>query len=191
MVISKLLAYLKEHGSEATAEWYARELEMPIKNAQYMIAYRVFKECYEDDEFDDSVIDITLCRYLWQKYVGDKEIAEMIEEVLTMNKFKRKEGLQDRLYDLNIEYPKSDRVIDAIYYAVPMLRTASSENVESVIRFVYKQLSVRRVTTPKISNKKKESYKYNEDFHEGGMDDERYEEGSPSEEWYNYYDDGM
>lgn len=190
MALSKLLTYLKEHGSIATAEWYAQQMDMPIKNAQYMVAYRIFKEYDENDEFDDSVIDMTLCRFLWQKFVGDKEIAEMVEDVLTLNKFRRRERLRDLLYDLNIEYPQSDRITDAIYFAVPELRTADPESAESVVKSVYEQLSLHRTNTAVVVNED-EPNEYDEDFHVEDDDDERFEEGSPSEMWYRFFDDNM
>lgn len=195
MALGKLLTYLKEHGSIETAEWYAQQLDMPIKNSQYMVAYRVFKEYDENDEFDDSVINITLCRYLWQKFVGDKEIGEMVAEVIAMNKYKRREGLKDLLYDLNIEYPQSDRIIKAIYFLVPELRTAEPGEAESLTKSVYERLDLKRTATSRncssIEQQEEAEYEYDDDFDVEDDDDERFEEGSPSEMWYRFFDDNM
>ncbi len=190
--LSKVLSYLKEHGSAVTAKWYSEMLAMPIKNAQYMIAYRVFTEYKENEEFDDSIIDITLCRYLWQKFVNDEQIAEIVEVALQKNKFERKRELNTLLYDLNIEYPKSERIIDAIYFVVPELRTANEAASEEITNLVFERLVVE--ITAACNNKGQSEDNYYEKEEEEEDDDneyERYEDGSPSEIWYHYFNNSQ
>ena len=152
-----------------------------------MIAYRVFTEYKENEEFDDSIIDITLCRYLWQKFVNDEQIAEIVEVALQKNKFERKQELNTLLYDLNIEYPKSERIVDAIYFVVPELRTTNETASEEITNLVLERLAVEITAACNNKGQSEDNYYKKEEEKDDDNEYERYEDGSPSEMWYHYF----
>lgn len=151
--IEKLLKYLSVNGTIATAEWYACFLEMPIKKAQYTIAQRIFKEYDEDccGDFDDSVIDITLCRYLWQRYIEDEQVMEIIERAFLEDKFDRKMRVSSLLDDLNIRYPRSEEITNAIFFVAPELRTAPASASKEVIQKIRERLFNAKVSASDLS----------------------------------------
>lgn len=127
--INKLIKQLEANGSEFTIQWYATELNMPVESAAQTVASRIFNANDNGELLDDSIIDKVLSRALWRKYITDKVVSEIIEKAMTVDKFNRKEVIDDCLDRLNISYPTSAFIINAMYNVFPELRNGDTIKV--------------------------------------------------------------
>lgn len=140
----KLLAYLGEHGAEATAAWYAKSFSIPLEEAGYKMAKRVMKEAMANDEFDDSLIDIDLVRPLWRKFIDDCQLAKIIAEVSTVNRFCRETALGCLFMENGIDYPHDQWITEAVFAVFPEVRSFGKADAGLLVKLVCHRLKVDR-----------------------------------------------
>lgn len=125
--VARLVRQIESLGSQEAIRWYAAQTGMPVESAAQAVAYSVF--CgYEDGTVpEEGIIDHTLCRAMWRKYITDDVVDEIVDRALAVDKFERLDLIDDCLSALNIPYPSADFIIDAIYNVYPELRYSTSK----------------------------------------------------------------
>lgn len=129
--VKTLIRQLEDNGSEATIDWYATEMNMPKEKAASAVALRIFKADDDGTLKDDTLIDEVLCRAMWRKYITDKVVDELIQRSMTVDRFGRKDKIEEDLYSMGIEYPTSDFIIRAMYIVFYELRNGDGTSTDN------------------------------------------------------------
>ena len=191
----KLLVYLGEHGAEATAAWYAKSFSIPLEEAGYKMAKRVMKEAMANDEFDDSLIDLAFARLLWRKFIDDCQLAKIIAEVSTVNRFCRETALGCLFMENGIDYPHDQWITEAVFAVFPEARSFGKADAELLVKLVCRRLKVDRSQVLPQAERNDDangvggfddSTCYDDDIQ---VDEESPEEDSSSEWFYHFQDE--
>ena len=153
------------------------------------------KEAMANDEFDDSLIDLAFARLLWRKFIDDCQLAKIIAEVSTINRFCRETALGCLFMENGIDNPHDQWITEAVFAVFPEVRSFGKADAELLVKLVCRRLKVDRSQVLPQAERNDDangvggfddSTCYDDNIQ---VDEESPEEGSSSEWFYHFQDE--